>query len=137
MSKTKTGSNAQFTSAGKGLTVLGDYAYAYSGSITVNNDSVECLKFTTGNELIIADFSQSIDYTNIGGARFTGFTIKLNGIIIATNYEATDTAGKSENNNPSYYRFLIPPLSEVITIGSTDSAANNPFFHTIVGRVYG
>ena len=134
---TTTGRGLAVTSPKLIFTESGKHCYAYSGSITVNNDSVECLKFKTGNDPIIADFSQAIDYTNVGGAKFTGFTIKLNGVIIATNYEATDTAGKSENNNPSSYRFLIPPLTEVITIASTDSAADNPFFPSIVGEVYG
>ena len=127
---------ATFLGTNPGLSIASEYAYAFSGAVTVNNASVECLKFTSGKKLIVAQFSQAIDYTAIGNGKFTGFTIKLKGLIVATNYEATQTAGTNENNGPQVYQFVIPPFTEVITIGSTDSAADNPFFHTIVGRVY-
>jgi len=94
------------------------------------------LDFKTGAGYIVAEFSQAIDYSNVGNGKFTGFTIKLNDIVIVTNYEATSTGGNAENNMPQFYRLIIPPYTQVTTQGSTDSAANNPFFHTIKGRIY-
>ncbi len=114
----------------------GGFVYAYSGQVIVNNTTVTCLEFTTGSGYVVAQFSQAVDYTAIGGGKLVGFTIELNGTVICTNLEATDTAGKSENNGPLSYEFIIPPYTEVKTSGTTDGAADNPFFHTIVGRIY-
>ena len=53
MSKTKTGTNAQFTSAGKGLTVIGNHCYAYSGDVPIaQGATVTFFDFTTGKNYI-------------------------------------------------------------------------------------
>ena len=57
MSKSKTGSNAQFTSAGKGLTVIGDHCYAYSGDIEATTASQTALEFATGKGYILGEFT--------------------------------------------------------------------------------
>ena len=125
-----------FTGPAQALEIYGDFCAAYSGSIIVNNNTVTCLEFTTGNFLSVVRFTQAVDYTAIGGGKFVGFTLELNGTVICTNLEQTDTGGKSENNEPQVYEFIIPPYTEVKTSGITDSVAENPFFHTITGRIY-
>jgi len=135
MTKTKIGSNAIFTGVQKGLSILGEHCYAYSGSVLVNNTTEDCLTFTTGTSYMVTEFREGVDFTNVG-TKFVGFTIKFNGVVILTNYHTVDSGGKNESNTPSTYQLIIPPYTEVITQASTDSAADIPFYHLVTGRVY-
>ena len=130
------GSSNSFTGAASGLEIYGDFCAAYSGSILVNNTTVTCLEFRTGNHLSVVEFSQGVNYNQVGNGKLVGFTIELNGTVICTNLEATQTFGTNENNEPSRYAFIIPPYTEVKTEATTDAAADIPFFHTITGRIY-
>jgi len=135
MAKTRIGSNAIFTGPQKGLSILGEHCYAYSGSVIVNNTTVDCLAFNSGKHYMVVEFREGIDFTNVG-TKFVGFTIKFNGTVILTNYHTVETGGKNESNTPSTYQLVIPPLTNVITQATTNSAANIPFYHLVTGRVY-
>jgi len=125
-----------FTGTASGLDIYGDFCAAYSGQIIANNNTVTCLEFRTGNHLSVVEFSQGVNYSNVGNGKLIGFTIELNGTVICTNLEATQTFGTNENNEPSRYAFIIPPYTEVKTEATTDGAADIEFFHTITGRIY-
>ena len=62
--------------------------------------------------------------------------IKINGIVVLTNYHTVVSGGKNESNTPSTYRLVIPPYSQVVTEGTTNSAADIPFYHIITGKLY-
>jgi len=130
----KIGANAIFTGPQKGLTIIGNHAYAYSGGVTVTNDDVECLNFTTGKDIILATFYFTTDYNTLGDTKKAGFEIKLNGNTIAVQNQQYSTS--YEAPIPNKIEFLIPPLTEVVTIGTTNSTNVNLFYHTLVGRVY-
>jgi len=123
--------------AGVGLELnyVGRHCFAYSGSIIVNNTTETCLSFTTGSSYVIAEFKEGVDFTNVG-TKFVGFTIKINNIVILTNYHTVDSGGKNESNTPSTYKLIIPPYSQVVTEASTTSAADIPFYHLITGKLY-
>ena len=55
MSRTKTGSNAQFTSAGKGLNSIGKHSYAYSGKVVVTNVLKRTIKLSNRKRLYSSD----------------------------------------------------------------------------------
>ena len=46
--------SASVASTGKGIRYIGDYAYAYSGKIVINNETVDFLDFTSGAGYIVA-----------------------------------------------------------------------------------
>jgi len=121
--------------AGLELNYLGRHCFAYSGSVIVNNTTETCLSFTTGSSYIRAEFREGVDFTNVG-TKFVGFTIKMNGIVILTNYHTVETGGKNESNTPSTYKLIIPPYTQIITQASTNSAADIPFYHLITGKLY-
>ena len=125
---------ATFLGANKGLSIAGQHAYAYSGGITVTNDDVECLNFTTGKDPIMATFYFTLDDTTLGNAKTAGFIIKLNGIAIA--HLSEEYSDSYESQAPKSIKFFIPPLTNVITIATTDSTANNTFYHTLTGKIY-
>jgi len=128
------GYGPQFTaSTGLSLNYVGKHAYAYSGGVAINNSSAECLNFTTGKDPIMATFYFTMDYTSLADAKTAGFTIKLNGLIIAD--QNNHISASYEGIIPNKIKFFIPPFTEVVTIGTTNSATANLFYHTIIGKV--
>lgn len=132
MSKTKTGSNAQFTSAGKGLTVIGEHCYAYSGLVEVDNNEKECLLFQTGKEYVVGDaqicYFQSNETDNIK------FMITFNNIEVQT-VQITDATAYTPYEK---IRLIIPPLTLVkITALNISGAGTRDVGVSLTGRVYG
>ena len=129
MSKIKTGSNATFTSAGKGLNVIGDHCYAYSGVITTSTSYQTALEFNTGKEYIKAILQLTADLDELSTSWYD-YQLSINDIVIAYS--------QMERNNFDWepLDFIIPPLStvklEVKVQGNTpDTTA------VLVGKVYG
>jgi len=130
--------NASVASTGLGIRYIGNRnCYAYSGELIVADATVTCLEFTTGAGYIMADFSQSIDASQIDQGQLIGFSIELNSIVVCKFEEHVRSYAGQEYIGLQKYEFLIPPLTHVTTKAYTDDSSNNPFFHTLTGRVYG
>ena len=133
MSRTKIGSNAQFTSTGKGLTTIGNHAYAYSGKVTSTGSAGaddQLLSFNTGKGYMIMD---CIFQNDITSGSDVYFEIKFNGQTVVLNKEAS-----SSITEPWTWILLVPPLTFVEMAWGTQSGATN-FNGTvsISGKVYG
>jgi hypothetical protein len=132
MSKTKIGSNAQFTSAGKGLTVIGSHCYAYSGEVSVTNSLTTLLSFQTGKEYIVASWFSGFNETTGNDHEFR---LYLNGIEVQAIIMA--------DSSITYGRDLpvpciIPPLSLVeIKCINLSSSGPKGMWTSLTGRVYG
>ena len=134
------------TTTGRGIAVIspkliytedGKRCYAYSGEVIVNADTVTCLLFTSSaSGYIMAEFTQSVNYGQIGNGKFVGFNIQFNGIKVIENFSSTRNYGDNESNQPDTVRILIPPNTTVTTQGVSDQASANPFYHSLIGRVY-
>jgi hypothetical protein len=127
---------ASVASVGPRINYLGQHIYAYSGEIIVTNATVTCLEFTTGAGYIMADFIQSIDMSQIDQGQLIGFSIELNGVVVCKFEEHIRSIASTEYIGLQKYEFLIPPFTLVTTKAYTDDSSNNPFFHTMSGRVY-
>jgi len=124
--------------AGLELNYVGDYVYAYSGTIQATQSEDTSLEFTTGNKLIVGSMTVSGGIENNGGGVAVGtvsaFTLTLNGVEIAR--VKTSTAGTSPDN-PSLENFplVIPPYTLVkVTVfsSSTDGKTST----LIIGKVH-
>jgi len=129
--------SASIASTGKGIRYIGQHCYGYSGEIIVANATVTCLEFTSGSGYIMTNFTQSIDSTAIDQGQLIGFSIELNGVVVNSFVEFVRSMAGQEFLGLQTYEFLIPPFTEVETKAYTDDSSNNPFYHTITGRVYG
>jgi len=130
--------SASIASTGLGIRYIGNRnCYAYSGELIVANTTVTCLEFTTGAGYIMAHFIQSIDASQIDQGQLIGFSIELNGVVVCKFEEHARSYAGQEFIGLQKYEFLIPPLTHVTTKAYTDDSSNNPFFHTLIGRVYG
>ena len=136
MAKTRIGSNAQFSSAGKHLNIIGDYCYAYSGEITSTTAAQTLLEFSTGKQMIIGTLQINgpvDDDTPTVGAT-SASQVFLNGIklgIIKTDTKDEDQPGTER------WKLLLPPLSTLkVTMVSDNNEADRYASMSFVGRVY-
>ena len=119
-----------FTGPAEALEVIGDHAYAMSGSFaSAGGGSADTtyLKFTSGNFYLVGSLHI---YEKTAGAHERFADVTFNGVNII------EIKG---DNNPDWLNIfpielLIPPYTEVqVDAGSTDAA---PFSAVLVGRIY-
>jgi len=136
MAKVQTGSNATFLSGNKGLSLIGDRAYAYSGNIlTVASLAfTELLSFTTGNHYIIGDLVSygATDKLNPSQGAHSLTQILLNDISVGL---VKLESGKEGMQAYASVPLLIPPNTKVVISLSAESA-NWYSSASFVGRVY-
>lgn len=117
---TKIGSNAQFSGPQKGLTVIGNHAYAYA-SVEASTTSATVLDFQTPSDKIFKskiEFNPQLEYAN-GSVGTSRLRIKFNGSVVGLLIlEATDWFRSSMT-------YVIPPLTRVTVecVSGEDTAA--------------
>jgi hypothetical protein len=120
----------------KGLNYVGKHAWANSGEILVNSNTVTMLNFTTAGEYVVGTFTYGVDQNaSLGGSKLIGFTISFDGIKIMQLVTQTSSSYPiiDIDNN---YEILIPPFTTVLIESETTNAGNVPTYAMIVGRVY-
>ena len=129
MAKVKLGSNAIFTGPQKGLTIIGDHCYAYSGVVTLTSSFADYLNFTTGKETIVCDIQIIGDWDSLGGNNIET-TASLNGSVVIQDDSSAELA-------PYVWPcpLIIPPNSHVKIEGKVQSG-DIEFTCVITGRVY-
>jgi len=71
---------SSFTGPAEALEVVGNFAYAYSGSFPASTTPATRLSFTTGNYLFVGEIRLCgmIDETTAANGRITTMTVKMN-----------------------------------------------------------
>ena len=124
-----------FTGPAEALEIIGDHAYAYSGQITLNNNSVTQLLFTNGNFYMVAKYQFFVDIEALGSNRVIGFEIKLNdSLIIESKYYSSAALSVADIDMP--INVIIPPYTAVEITGVTDNPSDINSFATLTGRIY-
>ena len=123
--------SASIASTGPGIRYIGNYAYAYSGSVSVDSSGADLLDFTTG-----AGFINSQLQISTTGGEGTNFDmiLKLNDIdIISEEFGNTYQLYPSAS---SPWLLIIPPFTSFkLNLKSQGSA--KAWLATFTGRVYG
>jgi len=131
MAKEQIGSNATFSGPQKGLTTIGDFAYAYSGSVSPNSNAAPettALLFTTGSQYIAIKLNWTCSSTSATVDQF--FRILMNDSIIFDSVAEDDETATGQ----SPLEFIIPPLTKFeVKVGN---AATSPFTVLLMGKVY-
>ena len=118
-------------SVGKGLNIIGRYAYAYSGGISTNNNETDLLDFETGSEVL-----DSVVYCGtLTSTDDFRFVIYINGeasffvqILASANY------GMPRN---ATMPMVLPPFSNVrITAQNTTDTTAHDACATVTGKIY-
>jgi len=125
-----------FLGPNKGLSVVGNnYAYAYSGVISLNAESVTGLYFTSGDFIFVGNLNWTWDYHSMGDTADYGITIKFNGSTILFSDQATRASGgRVGHNTLETTEIIIPPNTTVEILGTTESDTN--YSMLLTGRVY-
>lgn len=136
MAKIKIGSNATFLSGNKGLSLIGEHAYAYSGNVlTVASLAfVDLLSFTTGNHYIIGNLVSygATDIANPSQGAHSLTQVLLNGVSVAL---IKLESGTEDMPAVATVPLLLPPNTETVISLSAESA-NWYSSASFVGRVH-
>jgi hypothetical protein len=136
MSKTEIGSNAQFTSAGKGLNSVGKHSYAYSGKVVVTNSLKELLNYQTESGYTVATISFNYD-TTLGGSNNYDFTLLFNNIEIMK-IELASPSQSAQAPAIQMRKVIIPPYTNVVVKAINMNAdSDHDCYAMITGEVYG
>jgi len=132
--------SASVASTGLGIRYVGNWAYAYSGVIVIDNDPAQTMfDFTSGSGLIVASFSFSTADSDYGvGSKNIGYTLKFNNIIVFEQFSSTDSDGTLIYDGSAFpQRIIIPPETQVELLGFTNDPNNIDCYAMLTGRVYG
>jgi len=129
--------SASTASTGFGIRYVGagnrQFAYAYSGIISVNNVETTLLEFTTGSGVIdtIIQFSE---FTTLATSRDFRYKIYLNDLVVAG--VGINSGLVPDVRIPAY--LILPPLTLVkCTARNTIDSDAHDQVATMRGRVYG
>jgi hypothetical protein len=117
---------------GLGIAYVGDYAYAYSGVVSIDNTETTMCQFQTPKGLIVA--STMFNYLGELGQELFAFRIYFNGIQVQGTIQGRrDYDSLFEGD----IKLIIPPLTEVKLTGQnlTDTDSRDMIV-SLTGRVY-
>jgi len=120
---------ASFLGPNKGLSIVGDHAYSYSGTVGITDSETTLNEFTTGNYYLKGTIQ--ISYLELASVD-VNYRIYLNGLVVQ-GYLGYETAGSSEPDN--LIPLIIPP-NTTCKIAGTAASGNPDHCATFVGRVY-
>jgi len=125
---------ATFLGTQKGLSVVGAYAYAYSGAIPLNNETKTALEFTTGNYIVVSQTQLTGRTAGMAANKELGLIISLNDNTVLKQQPMTNNAQGFNDLDP--FDIIIPPHTNVkVEIYSNDTGSID-FFATMTGRIY-
>jgi len=133
MARTKLGSNATLTNVGKGLTVVGDHCYAYTGVVGTGASGTfaEYLNFHSGKGYIKGRLM--VQYAVAVGDSIE-WQIIMNGLNIAVSESAHQVGS---DTFVDFVDLIIPPLTNVIwKITNLSGSTAHDVTCTFTGRVY-
>ena len=123
---------ATFLGPNKGLSTIGDYAYAFNNAAS-STSTQTLLDFTSGNYIFVGtvEFNPEVDYDNQNVGSLAVLRIKMNGGLVGLlTIESTDFFRSS-------MKLIIPPRTQV-TIEVISAASDSTEFITVglTGRIY-
>ena len=125
---------ASVVATGLGIRYIGDYAYAYSGLVSMDNIHTLMLSGTTGSGIILAEFQ----YHNLQQVSLAwSFRIQLNDLEVANSFWTTghDFNGGGASD---VVKLILPPRTKFELHGkNSESTASKNWAATMTGRVYG
>ena len=127
--------SASVASTGKGIRYIGDYAYAYSGSISVEGapGNTTILEFITGAGLIHGSYEVHGNFDGIGQSQII-LQVELNEeIVILSIWSQALDATILDFPTP----LILPPFTKVKISMQQSSGTDRDMQITFTGRVYG
>jgi len=126
---------ATFLGPNKGITIIGQHAYGYSGAVPVANSETILIDHMTGDTYIVGNWTGHFNQATDAAVENEDyrFVLYLNGIQIMA-IVASDSSSQNRNN---YRDLIIPPNTNVkITCQNYEGTTTNNLGATIIGRIY-
>ncbi len=122
------GSGGSFTGPAEALEIVGDFAYAASGSIQDSGSDAPdttLLSFTTGNYTFVG----TLDFTNtVSSTHNIYLNMTFNDAVI------NETKESSSGIVPMRFHYIIPAYTEITVKWGAGTTANGSCF--MAGRIY-
>jgi len=130
------GYGPQYTaSVGLTLNVIGNFAYAYSGTIALNNEIKTFLEFTTGNYILVAQTQTTVKVADMAANKMVRTKIFLNDLQIIDMGPQTNTAFGFADLDPMY--IIVPPYTLVKVEVQTNDTQSLEFYVSMTGEIHG
>jgi len=124
---------ASVASVGPSIRYIGNWAYAYSGIVDVEDLETDLINATSGNGYIISRIQFHYGPGDTSDDFF--YRVRLNGEVVVC-YGVTHTLQYTDPDN--YLNILIPPVTEVrLTALRVGGSGTEQHSVTLTGRVYG
>jgi len=128
------GFSNSFTGTASAIEIAGDFAYAYSGGVPLNNETKTALEFQTGNYLFVSQTQLTGRTAGMAANKELGLIISLNDTEVLRQQPMTNNAQGFNDLDP--FDIIIPPYTQVkVQIYSNDTG-DIDFFVTMTGRIY-
>ena len=131
------GQSNSFTGPSQSLDIIGDFAYAFTGTFSASTTTQTALEFQTGNFLFVGTFTYNgpVQEDSSGvGINSSSATIYLNDAIISI--LKVQTAAE-EGPAQGFQELIIPPYTNVkVTFDSDDTVADRVSTGSLTGRLY-
>jgi len=126
---------ASVASTGFGINYVGNWAYAYSPSLTITTATQTILEFISQAGILVSRFHflGPLQFSDPAGGRISTYQVSLNDDIVAV--------VKCDNSGSEHYQekiqLILPPFTKVkVIVDSNDSDANFVGSVIVTGRVY-
>ena len=123
-----------FTGPAQALEITGDFGYAYSGAINLDNETKTFLEFRTGNFIYNSVTQLTGIYANMAGGKQLRLIISMNGAVVLNHSPSTSSALAPFDYDAFY--LIMPPYTEVKVEVLTTDTGQLDFFVTMTGRIY-
>ncbi len=135
MSKTKKYIGT-FLAPNKGMTIVGNHAYGYSGAVPVSNSETTLIDHMTGDNYFVGRWTGHFNQASNASVETEDyrFVLYLNGMQVME-LVASDSSSQNRNN---YRNLIIPPNTNVkITCQNYEGSTSNDMGATITGQIHG
>ena len=121
-----------FTGPAEALEINGDFAYAYSGAITITSGSyTKGLEFTSGNFYAVLDLQ--IQTADVSGADLF-YEVKMNGSVILEQV-VNNPGGASLWGMSDPIRLHVPAYTEITISGQRGSGSDYNVYFNLTGEI--
>jgi len=123
-----------FTGTAQSIEILQRHAYAYSGLISLNNETKTALSFTTGNYYLDATIDTGGRLAYMTSDRVLQTEVKMNNTTVVKN--ALITASGEQQFSEEPIRLIIPAYTEVVVELYTNDTGGQQFTINLAAEVY-
>jgi len=129
-----------FTGTSQSLDIIGDFAYAFTGTVAANTATQTVLEFQTGNFLFVGTFTYNTpiqEDSPATGITGSSATIYLNNTIISILKVQSAPLGDGQGPSQGFQELIIPPYTVVkVTFDSSDTVADRFSTGSLTGRIH-